>query len=167
VDNAEQVAALYRQHVGAARAVAVAITSDPVLADDIVHDAFMRCASRLGRLRDPEKFRAYLLRAVIRTSASHFRRRKLERRSIDRLASRGPSEISGGEVAMAAELVAALRQLPVRQRTAVAARFLLDMSEAQTAAVMGCRVGTVKSLTSRGLAGLRVSLREKEGALGD
>jgi DNA-directed RNA polymerase specialized sigma24 family protein len=58
VDDHDQIAQLYRQHAGAARAMAVAITGDPALADDLVHDAFLRCVSRLGSLRDQEKFRA-------------------------------------------------------------------------------------------------------------
>jgi RNA polymerase sigma factor (sigma-70 family) len=167
VDDHDQIAQLYRQHAGAARAMAVAITGDPALADDLVHDAFLRCVSRLGSLRDQEKFRAYLVRAVIHASASHFRRRRAERRSLERMASRPRPTTDTTNEDLAGDLVSALQSLPVRQRSAVAARFLLDWSEAQTAAAMGCRVGTVKSLTSRGLAGLRSSFPDREGVSHD
>jgi RNA polymerase sigma factor (sigma-70 family) len=50
---------------------------------------------------------------------------------------------------------ALLRDLPVRQRTAIVLRFYEDLSVAQTAAVMRCRPGTVKSLVSRGVDALR------------
>jgi RNA polymerase sigma factor (sigma-70 family) len=163
VDDQDQIARLYRQHAGAARAMAVAITGDPAVADDLVHDAFLRCASRLGSLRDPETFRAYLLRAVIHGAASHFRRRGAERRSLERMAARPAPAVATTDQGLAGDLLTALQSLPVRQRTAVAARFLLDWSEAETAAAMGCRVGTVKSLTSRGLAGLRASFPDREG----
>jgi RNA polymerase sigma factor (sigma-70 family) len=163
LDDNDQIAQLYRQHAGAARAIAVAITGDPAVADDLVHDAFLRCVSRLGSLRDPEKFRAYLLRAVIHAAASHFRRRGAERRSLERMASRPGPPASATDQGLAGDLLTALQSLPIRQRTAVAARFLLDWSQAQTAAAMGCRVGTVKSLTSRGLAGLRSSFPDREG----
>lgn len=53
------------------------------------------------------------------------------------------------------DLLAALAQLPPRQRAAVVLRYFDDLSEADTAAALGCRVGTVKSQTARGLARLR------------
>jgi DNA-directed RNA polymerase specialized sigma24 family protein len=63
-------------------------------------------------------------------------------------------------------LLTALRTLPVRQRTAVAARFLLDWSEAQTAEAMDCPIGTVKSLTSRGISALHDRLAKENAAHG-
>ena len=162
--DAQRIEELYRQHVGAARAVAVAITGDPVLAEDLAQDAFIRCASRLGGLREPEKFQRYLLRTVMHLAASHFRRRRIERSCLQRVAAGQRAEPSGGETELTSELLSGLCSLPVRQRTALTARFLLDWSEAQTAEAMGCGVGTVKSLTSRGLARLRVTLASREGA---
>ena len=57
-------------------------------------------------------------------------------------------------------IVAALAQLPPRQRLTVALRYLCDQSEVQTAAVMGCSVGTVKRQTSTALEKLNESLAE-------
>ena len=54
----------------------------------------------------------------------------------------------------------ALATLPPRQRAAVVMRHYADLSEAQAAELLGCSVGTIKSLTSRGLAGLRKTLAE-------
>jgi RNA polymerase sigma factor (sigma-70 family) len=163
VENENEIAALYRQHFGAARAFAIAVTRDPALAEDIAQESFIRAASRLGRLRDPEKFRSYLLRTVVHTSSSHFRRRGAEQRSLDRFAAnRGVEDHELAPTGLAADLVEALGKLPPRQRTAIAARFLFDWSEAETARAMGCRAGTVKSLTSRGLAALRVAMADKE-----
>jgi len=156
------VAALYRANVRAARAFAVALTGDPDLAEDVVHDTFIRCASRRHALRDPAAFQTYLLRAVIHTVNSHHRRRRLERRHLARLAGEPPrigSPEPGTDDRDA--LLAALRSLPVGQRTAVAARYLLDWSEAQIADALGCRVGTVKSQISRGLTRLRIAYAER------
>ncbi|MER7284090.1 sigma-70 family RNA polymerase sigma factor, partial [Dactylosporangium sp. NPDC000244] len=56
----------------------------------------------------------------------------------------------------------ALAALPPRQRAAVVLRFYEDLSEHQAAAVLGCSLGTVKSLTSRGLQRLRRDLPVEE-----
>jgi RNA polymerase sigma factor (sigma-70 family) len=61
-----------------------------------------------------------------------------------------------------ARVSAALRQLPDRQRTAVVLRYFEDLSEQETAGVMGCAVGTVKSTTARGAARLRALLAEED-----
>ena len=75
----------------------------------------------------------------------------------------GPSAPTRPDVEVEAEadrgaLLAALRALPVRQRDVVACRYLLDLSEAETAAVLHLAPGTVKSHLSRGLDRLRVEL---------
>lgn len=55
-------------------------------------------------------------------------------------------------------LYAALSKLTPKRRIAVALRYFEDRSEAETAALMGCGVGTVKSLVSRALADLRIEM---------
>ena len=52
-------------------------------------------------------------------------------------------------------LLVALRELPPRQRAVVVLRFLDDLTEAQTALVLGCTVGTVKSQGAKAMAKLR------------
>jgi RNA polymerase sigma factor (sigma-70 family) len=64
-----------------------------------------------------------------------------------------------------AVLVQALMRLSYGQRAAVVLRYWLDMSEAETAAVLGCSVGNVNSQTARGLAKLRTSAALVEGGL--
>ena len=52
-------------------------------------------------------------------------------------------------------LAAALAQLPPRQRLALALRYVHDLSDAEIAAALGCRVGTAHALLSRARAALR------------
>ncbi|HEY7045554.1 MAG TPA: sigma-70 family RNA polymerase sigma factor, partial [Nocardioidaceae bacterium] len=54
-------------------------------------------------------------------------------------------------------LLAALSELTRRQRATVVLRYYFDLSEAETAAALGCSEGTVKSQAARGLARLRKS----------
>ncbi|HYT10696.1 MAG TPA: sigma-70 family RNA polymerase sigma factor, partial [Mycobacteriales bacterium] len=63
-------------------------------------------------------------------------------------------------------LLAAVRALPDRERDVVTCRYLLDLSESETAAVLGLRPGTVKSRLSRGLDRLRRSAPLAEGVGG-
>jgi len=160
VDEDRHVAELYRRHVSAAAALGAALTGDRAAGEDVAQDAFLRCVSRLGLLRNQDRFRSYLLRTVTRTVIDDHRRADAERRAWSRrtTATAAPAERDP----ITDELLDALRKLPLRQRTAVAARFLLDWSELQTAQAMRCRPGTVKSLTSRGLAALRAAMGTTE-----
>ena len=69
------------------------------------------------------------------------------------------------EVVNRADLLRALLTLPARQRATVVLRYLEGMSERETAAVMRCSEGTVKSQTARALSALGGSLRHKESPL--
>ena len=68
-----------------------------------------------------------------------------------------------GDPTQRMEFVAALRQLPPRQRAVLVCRYYQDLDVAETAAILGCSQGTVKSQSARGLAKLRELLREKVG----
>lgn len=57
----------------------------------------------------------------------------------------------------------ALMQLPYGQRAAVVPRYWLDLSETETAAILGCSIGNVKSQASRALTKLRTSAALVEG----
>ena len=69
------------------------------------------------------------------------------------------------EVVNRADLLRALLTLPARQRATVVLRYLEGMSERETAAVMRCSEGTVKSQTSRALNTLGGCLKHKESPL--
>jgi RNA polymerase sigma-70 factor (sigma-E family) len=146
---------LYLGHADAAVRLAYLLTGDRDLAEDLVQDAFVRLAGRLVHLRDPGAFEAYLRKTVVNLSNSYFRRRRIER-NYEVRARGGLSDAAPGHpIEERAALAAALRTLPQRQRAAIVLRFYEDLSEAQTADVIGCRPGTVKSLVSRGLEALR------------
>jgi RNA polymerase sigma factor (sigma-70 family) len=65
------------------------------------------------------------------------------------------------DVAEHIDLVNAIRQLPPRQRTVIALRYMLDASEVETAAAMSCSIGTVKRQAHRALGNLR-ALMDKQ-----
>ncbi len=113
------------------------------------------------RLRDKEKALAYLRQAVVNRSRSILRHRLVADRNLQEAPPDMPSAEQGALVLLdRSAVVAALRDLPERQREAIVLRYYADLSEAQIAATMRISRGAVKSHTSRGMASLRTVLTE-------
>ncbi|MCP3803069.1 SigE family RNA polymerase sigma factor [Allokutzneria sp. A3M-2-11 16] len=131
---------------------------DRAAAEDLVQDVLARVYCRWSRIvGDPEPY----VRTALFNAAKHRWRRRSRRVAEaqwdDALMSEHPSAEGGHEDQLAARDVAmrALAQLPPRMRAVIVLRFFEDYSEEQTANVLGCSTGTVKSQTSRGLTKLR------------
>jgi RNA polymerase sigma-70 factor (sigma-E family) len=156
---------LYLRHATGATRLAYLLTGDRALAEDLVQDAFVRLAGRLAHLRDEGAFEPYLRRTIVNLARSHWRRRKVERSYLERIAPHGrlrPEPSHQPDVEEHEEMWRALSLLPARQRAALVLRFYEDLSEREIADVLRCPVGTVKSLVSRGLATLRSDMRPRE-----
>lgn len=151
-----RLAALYEAHAPEAARLAFLLTGDRALAEDVVHEAFVRLFGRFRDLRHPEAFRAYLRTTVVNLTRSHFRRRRVERAYVER-EGRAPN-VPPADPAGRQEMWDALQSLQPRQRAAIVLRYYEDLTEAQTAEILGCAVGTVKSLVSRGLDRLRAEI---------
>jgi RNA polymerase sigma-70 factor (sigma-E family) len=150
-----RLAAAYEEHARELGSLAFLLTGDASAAEDLVHEAFVRAFPRLGYLRRQEALGAYLRRTVVRLAGKQFRRGRSERAFLARSESSGPMGVTQPDVELREQLWAALRRLPPRQRAALVLRFYEDLSESETARVLGCRVGTVKSLVHRGLTAMR------------
>ncbi|MFY9587387.1 MAG: SigE family RNA polymerase sigma factor [Actinomycetota bacterium] len=154
-----RMAELYRTHAPAAARLAFLMTGDAARAEDLVHDAFVKVIGRFGDIRDPDAFGAYLKRTVVNLANSYFRRRRLEREHLEAEGRAYRDEPAGERDPVEREhLWKALGTLPPRQRAAIVLRFYEDLSEQQTAYVLGVPVGTVKSMVSRGLDALRTKV---------
>lgn len=151
---------LYARHAPDAARLAYLLTGDRALAEDIVQDAFVRMFGRFRDLRNPDAFGSYLRTTVVNLTRSHFRRRGVEHTFLEKEA-RAPAK-AAEQPGFQHEMWTALKRVTPRQRAAIVLRFYEDLSEAQTADVLGCAVGTVKSLVSRGLKQLREDLRDGE-----
>jgi len=147
------LADVYARHATSATRLAYLLTGDLALADDLVQDAFVRLAGRFLHLRDPGGFHAYLRVTIVNLARAHFRRKRLEARLLERRTVEAVDVVP--DVTEREALRLALKALPARQRTALVLRFYEDLSEAETAHLMRCRPGTVKSLVSRGKESLR------------
>jgi RNA polymerase sigma-70 factor (sigma-E family) len=124
--------------------LAYLLTSSRETAQDLVQDAFVRVHRSWSRVKEPD---AYLRRAVVNACNSYHRRQYVARKFV---ADAPPAAELDAD-----EMSDALQSLSHRQRTAIVLRYWHDCSEAEIAAALGCRPGTVASLLHRGLAQLR------------
>ncbi len=146
---------LYAAHAAAATRLAYLLTGERAIAEDLVQEAFVKIAGRLGHLRDPSAFQAYLRRTVINLTRMHFRKQKTERTYLEREANLRRPEEPERDVEVSAAMREALLRLPERQRAAIVLRFYEDLSDTATGAILSCPAGTVRSLVSRGMETLR------------
>jgi len=128
-------------------------------AEDVAQDALERVGVQWKRVRTYA--RPFTARVAGQRAIDVWRRRTRHSGKEARVGAedrRGQGETPGG-VEDRDDLVQALRGLPKRQRQVVILRYLGDFSEHDTAAALGCSVGSVKTHASRGLAALRISVR--------
>ncbi|QIM22638.1 sigma-70 family RNA polymerase sigma factor [Phycicoccus sp. HDW14] len=157
-------AELVTRHAPMARRLAV-LSGAGSDADDVVQEAFVKAYRALSSFRDGASFRPWLLRIVVHESRNlhrgRSRRSDRERRVVRddaRLATGSdPAEVAVGEERRAA-LLGAIRALPQELREVVTCRYLLELSETETAATLGIPNGTVKSRLRRSLTRLREAL---------
>lgn len=141
----------YRVHYPDSVRLAWLLTHSAAACEDIVQESFVAVYRRFDELDAPV---AYLQRTLANRCRSWIRGEMVRRR----VQARDTPEAVGEMPVRDAELLAAVQRLPYRQRVAVVARYWADWSERETAAVLGCRPGTVKSLTSRAIARLQKEL---------
>ncbi len=156
---------LVRAHQDIAFRTACLITGSAADAEEAAQEGFVKAWRALPRFRAGAPFRPWLL-AIVANEARN-RRRAAGRRA--GLELRVAAERVSGDAAPSAEaallaggerdaLLGALAALDERDRAVIACRYLLDLSEDDTAAALGCRRGTVKSRLSRALGRLRAQL---------
>jgi RNA polymerase sigma factor (sigma-70 family) len=155
--------ALARRACTLALRTAAAIMGSREEASDIAQDVAVDVLRSLDKLRDPAAFDGLVHRITVRKTLRMLRRRRGLRDTESPLVLLGedahPAAPEGAdrEATLAARhlLTAALAELPRRQRVALALRYVHDLTDAEIAAALGCRPGSVHALLSRGRAALR------------
>jgi RNA polymerase sigma-70 factor (sigma-E family) len=164
-DAEAAIAALYAAHALGLTRLALIMTGDRQVAEDIVHDAFCGLHRRWPHLRDTDKALPYVRSAVLNGCRVEFRRAKVRSSMVGQAEAYLPSAWSAESAVLASEerreVIAALLRLPPRQREALLLRYYLELSEAETASAMRVSRGTAKSAVSRGLKALRQLLGEQ------
>lgn len=146
--------------------VARAISRDHDTAEDLLQSTLAGVFRRWSGIRDHRAADAYIRRAMVNTHTSWLRKRwrgheQPTATPFESAAPRSPTESPSDRQA----LWSLVTELPPRQRATVVLRYYEDLSVAETAAVLDCSVGTVKSSASRGLSSLRRWLAGEDGDL--
>lgn len=162
--NEEHLGELYEAHALKAFRFAYMLTGTREVAEDLVQEAFLRAFDQLASLREREAFPGYLRTTILNVARGYFRRHRIERLSLrrlalfDRSAAAPPPDVGDRE-----RLWRALQRLPYRQRAALVLRYYEDLSERETARTLGTTVAAIKALVSRGTKALRAELEQTQG----
>lgn len=131
------------------------LTADGHQAQDLVQSALVRTYVAWNRITGDDPL-AYTRKIMVNVHNDWSRRRPWRERSRDQLPERPATRDAHGGVEDRVALVQALQSLSRRERTAVVLRYYVNLSEAETAQIMGVSAGTVTSVCSRGLRKLRI-----------
>ncbi|WP_340539635.1 SigE family RNA polymerase sigma factor [Nocardioides sp. GXZ039] len=135
------------------------LLGDRAEAEDLVQAALAKTYASWGKVRSLEAAPGYARTTLVNTATAWFRRRSWRNeRPTAELPE--PAHIHVDDPTDRPAVIAALGQLPPRQRAVVVLRYYDDLSVSQTATALGVSTGTVKSQTSDALAKLRVLLGE-------
>ncbi|MEV4440644.1 SigE family RNA polymerase sigma factor [Streptomyces sp. NPDC049577] len=133
------------------------LTANPCDAEDLLQTALTKTYLAWDRIEDHRALDGYVRRALVNTRTSQWRKRKVEEFPCEELPERdgAPAADPAEQQALRDAMWRAVHRLPDRQRAMVVLRYYEDMTEVQTAELLGVSVGTVKSAVSRALGKLR------------
>ncbi|MEW1689848.1 SigE family RNA polymerase sigma factor [Streptomyces sp. NPDC091265] len=133
------------------------LTANPSDAEDLLQTALTKTYVAWERIEDHRALDGYVRRALLNTRTSQWRKRKVDEFACDELPEQEttPGPDPAEQQSLHDAMWRAVLKLPDRQRAMVVLRYYEDLSEAQTAEVLGVSIGTVKSAVSRALGKLR------------
>jgi len=157
----EAVTELFTLHYRPLVRLGVLLLHDTGAAEEIVQDAFVALHAHWGRLDDPYKALAYLRQTVLNRSRSALRHRGVVDRFLRREAP--PATVPSAEVSALnavayAEVLTAVRALPIRQREALVLRYYGDLSQERIGAQVGLSQVQISRVLDASLAKMRTAL---------
>ena len=151
----EEFVTFVRVHGRALARTATLIAGDRLAGEDLLQTALAQTYARWNDKRDIEDLEQYVRVVLVRAQISWRRRLSSTERPLDLAPDDAPTPDIADRMVDRGVLLAALQQLPPKQRATLVLRFFDDLSEADTAKALGCSAGSVKQHSTRGLAKLR------------
>ena len=139
------------------------LTGNAVAAEELVQDTLVHLYSRWERVEAADVPLAYVRRSLANSFVTQKRRPSSREHAVAELPDRADGRDAFARVSDRDELWGLLSTLPERQRAALVLRYFHDQSDAEIAESLDCRLGTVRSLISRGLATLRGDIASPAG----
>ena len=134
------------------------LTGNRERAEDLVQSALVRAHRHWPKIQREGRSEAYVRKTMVNLNTDWWRRLGSREHAVASVPDARPGPDAYAAFDLHDELWAALRELPARMRAVLVLRYFEDLSEAETAALLGCSAGTVKSQSSRGLGRLRHAL---------
>ena len=153
-------AAFVREHTPALLRTAYLLTGDTVNAEELVQDTMARLYPKWERVAAADVPLAYVRRALANGYVNQRRRASRREFAFADVPENPDQRDPLGQLADRDAIWAGLSTLPERQRTALVLRYFEDLADDDIAVAIGARVGTVRSLISRGLATLRQQMKD-------
>jgi RNA polymerase sigma-70 factor (sigma-E family) len=153
-------AGFVRENTPALLRTAYLLTGNAQQAEELVQDTLVRLYPKWDKVEAADVPLAYVRRSVSNAYVNKLRRGAARELAFEDVPERTDPHDALGQLADRDQIWAGLNLLSQRQRAALVLRFFEDLTDEQTAAALGCRVGTVRSLISRGLAVLREHMTE-------
>jgi len=143
-------------------AIARLVLRDPDLAEDAVQEALVRCWRQLPKLRDVERFDAWLYRILMRATANEFGRRRRHERAVLSIRMEPAMGDSASDLADRDQLEGGFRHLSIDHRAVVVLHHYAGLPLPEVAAALGIPPGTAKSRYHYAMAALRAALEADE-----
>jgi RNA polymerase sigma factor (sigma-70 family) len=162
LDAYEELVRRY-QAIGYRMAATIVSAAD---AEDVAQEAFVKAFGKLHSFRPGADFRPWLLTIVANEARNRRRSMRRHLAALRRVAGQRTEDVPAADERLAAHerraaLLAAVRSLPEGERRVVQCRYLLELTEAETATILSLPAGTVKSRLSRALTRLRQLMPEQ------
>jgi RNA polymerase sigma-70 factor (sigma-E family) len=148
-------ATFVRTHTSGLLRTAYLLTGSAAAAEDLVQDTFVHLYPKWHRVEAAEAPVAYVRRSMTNGFLNQKRRASSRDLTTDSVPDRIADYDAYAQLIDRDQVQVLLAQLPARQRAALVLRYFSDLPDDEIAASLECRVGTVRSLISRGLATLR------------
>ena len=134
------------------------LTGDRGRAEDLVQSALVRTHRHWSKIQREGRSEAYVRKTMVNLNTDWWRRLGSREHAVESVPDASSAADAYAAFDLQDELWTALQKLPARMRAVLVLRYFEDLSEAETASILGCSLGTVKSQCSRGLGRLRLAL---------
>jgi RNA polymerase sigma-70 factor (sigma-E family) len=163
MDDSGEFAHFVRANTPALTRTAYLLCGDKLGAEELVQDTLVRLYSKWQLVAAADAPLAYVRRSLANQFVNQSRRPSRREITVETMPERAETHDPAGQFDDREELWAMLGSLPARQRAALVLRYFHDLPDEEIGAALGCQLGTVRSLISRGLAALRDHAAASEG----